>query len=161
MELDSLAVECFDLAATLTSGQVFHWHRVGSGWIGTIGGVGVYVEQPRANLLRCSAGQSDLVRHYLALDHDWKSIRVSFPAEDPHLAAALAVRPGLRILRQPKWECLATFLTSALKQIPQIRLISLRLRARFGHRVAVNGWQDQAAPEIYAYPAATNNASAA
>jgi N-glycosylase/DNA lyase len=42
---------------------------------------------------------------------------------------------GLRIIRQPRWECLATFLTSPLKQVQHIRAISLAIRYRFGRRL--------------------------
>jgi N-glycosylase/DNA lyase len=41
---------------------------------------------------------------------------------------------GLRIIRQPKWECLATFICSSMKQVAHIRQISLALRRRFGGR---------------------------
>ena len=39
---------------------------------------------------------------------------------------------GLRIIRQPKWECLATFICSSMKQVAHIRQISQALRKRFG-----------------------------
>lgn len=39
---------------------------------------------------------------------------------------------GVRIVRQPKWECLATFICSSMKQVAHIRQISLALRKRFG-----------------------------
>jgi N-glycosylase/DNA lyase len=39
---------------------------------------------------------------------------------------------GLRIIRQPKWECLATFICSSMKQVAHIRQISRNLRERFG-----------------------------
>ena len=39
---------------------------------------------------------------------------------------------GLRIMRQPRWECLATFITSSMKQVAHIRQISHALRERFG-----------------------------
>ena len=48
-------------------------------------------------------------------------------------AARLFCR-GLRIIRQPKWECLATFICSSMKQVAHIRQISLALRRRFGER---------------------------
>jgi len=41
---------------------------------------------------------------------------------------------GLRIIRQPKWECLATFICSSMKQVAHIRQISAALRTRFGER---------------------------
>ena len=41
---------------------------------------------------------------------------------------------GLRIIRQPKWECLATFICSSMKQVAHIRQISFALRKRFGEQ---------------------------
>jgi len=71
-------------------------------------------------------------RGYLRLDQDHQVVIDSFPGEDPVLAAAVAYCPGLRIIRQPHWECLATFLTSSLKQVAHIRQISLRMRQELG-----------------------------
>ena len=44
---------------------------------------------------------------------------------------------GLRIIRQPQWECLATFITSSMKQVAHIRQISRALRTRYGKRQVV------------------------
>ena len=44
---------------------------------------------------------------------------------------------GLRIMRQPRWECLATFITSSMKQVAHIRQISQTLRTRYGKRKRV------------------------
>jgi N-glycosylase/DNA lyase len=46
--------------------------------------------------------------------------------------AARTFCQGLRIIRQPKWECLATFICSSMKQVAHIRQISKALRERFG-----------------------------
>jgi len=48
------------------------------------------------------------------------------------MSAAKEFCRGLRIIRQPKWECLATFICSSMKQVAHIRQISRRLRERFG-----------------------------
>jgi N-glycosylase/DNA lyase len=53
---------------------------------------------------------------------------------------------GLRIIRQPKWECLATFICSSMKQVAHIRQISRTLRQRFGKRKEICGW------EVFAFP---------
>ena len=46
----------FDLAMTLDSGQVFHWQKMGDGFVGTIGDLPVYVEQGVSVLkVRCGA----------------------------------------------------------------------------------------------------------
>jgi len=133
----------FDLGATLQSGQVFHWHPHEGGWAGLIGDQPVFVSQPSQDALLVTAGGSGLVKAYLGLDHDLGGITASFPQNDGPLATAMAWCPGLRILRQPAWECLATFITSSLKQVPHIRRISLTLRQRFGHLVRTPGLPDQ------------------
>jgi N-glycosylase/DNA lyase len=75
----------------------------------------------------------DLVARYFALDHPLAEICDSFP-KDPMMTAARNFCHGLRIIRQPKWECLATFICSSMKQVAHIRKISLALRKRFGQQ---------------------------
>jgi N-glycosylase/DNA lyase len=120
----------FDLAMTLGSGQVFHWDKTGTGFYGTIGDEAVWVEQ-RGVTLRMSRGCADLVRNYFALDHPLAQICAAFP-RDAVMDEARDFCRGLRIIRQPKWECLATFICSSMKQVAHIRQITRKLRERFG-----------------------------
>ena len=128
--LHPVAAADFNLELTLNCGQVFHWTRTGDGYAGVIGGEAFYVEQ-RGERLFVQAGAEETVRRYFALDHPLPRIYASFPA-DERMSAALATCRGLRIIRQPLWECLATFITSALKQVAHIAQISRLLRRRFG-----------------------------
>src|SRR5438270_3535478 len=136
----------FDLAMTLDSGQVFHWEKAGDGFAGTIGDRPVYVEQAEDSLLTCCRSEQ-LVHNYFALDHPLAEICSSFPG-DPVMSAATEFCRGLRMFRQPKWECLATFICSSMKQVAHIRQISHKLRQRFGERRKVNGHV------IYTFPSA-------
>src|SRR6266699_1673067 len=147
-KLIAISVPDFDLAMTLDSGQVFHWPHVGGGFVGTIGDLPVYVEQGGSVLkVRCGATPQPtretrvlprIVSHYFALDHPLAQICASFPA-DPIMTAACDFCRGLRIIRQPKWECLATFICSSMKQVAHIRQISLALRKRFGEPRQIGG----------------------
>jgi N-glycosylase/DNA lyase len=134
-----------DLAKTVECGQVFHWTRCEAGFVGTFGETPLYLEQVDDDLL-VPEGHEALVRHYLALDHPMNIIEASFP-EDPAIRAAIRFSRGIRIIRQPVWECLATFLTSAMKQVSHIRSISLAVRERFGKAVRLG------ALELYTFPA--------
>ena len=120
----------FDLDLTLNCGQVFHWQRSGSGYVGTVGPAPVYVER-RGEVLWVTKGRAAALQRYFALDHPIETIYATLP-RDPAMQAALAACRGLRIIRQPLWECLATFITSALKQVAHIAQISHTLRRRFG-----------------------------
>ena len=132
---------------TLDSGQVFHWEKVGNGFVGAIGDQAVYVEQRGETVRIAIEGGApatpgsqelappgkELIERYFALDHPLAEIRASFP-DDPIMGTARNFCRGLRIIRQPKWECLATFICSSMKQVAHIRQISHALRKRFGDR---------------------------
>jgi N-glycosylase/DNA lyase len=134
----------FDLDLTLGCGQVFHWVRHGAGYRGAIGAQPFYVEQ-RGDRLLVPSAQAETARHYFALDHPLEEIYASFPADAP-LGAALAVCRGLRIIRQPAWECLATFITSSMKQVTHIAQISHTLRRKYGEPLTIAG------ETLHAYP---------
>ena len=148
MERDKIVAPDFDLAKTLESGQVFHWRKTGNGFVGTIGDVAVYVEQ-RGDVLKAwtTGDERDrfkrssvhgLVHQYFALDHPLAEICAAFP-NDTTMSAAKEFCRGLRIIRQPKWECLATFICSSMKQVAHIRQISHKLRERFGETRQIAG----------------------
>ena len=146
MMLTKIDAPDFDLARTLDSGQVFHWEKRGDGYAGTIGAAAVYVEQ-RSDRLFFAGTTPEIVQHYFALDHPLAKIRRSFP-KDPAMCAARDFCKGLRIIRQPKWECLATFITSSMKQVAHIRQISQKLRERFGQSRRVLDFEVQTFPDV-------------
>lgn len=88
-----------------------------------------------------------VVRHYFALDHPLDNICASFPC-DPVMNAARDFCHGLRIIRQPKWECLATFICSSMKQVAHIRGISRALRERYGVKKEICG------QTVFSFPSA-------
>lgn len=145
MRFVALPAPDFDLAASLSCGQVFHWTESAGEWTGLIGEVPVRVFQA-GDQLHVPAKSAELCEHYFALDHPLRSVYRSFP-RDAYSQAALKRSRGIRILRQPLWECLATFLCSAMKQVPHIRQMSFKLRAKFGQPVPGSDWQTFPTPE--------------
>ena len=145
MRLTRLPEAEFDLDLTLNCGQVFHWEKSGSGYLAAVGEHPLYVEQ-RSRGVFVNAGAGKIAARYFGLDHPLADIYATFP-EDAAMTKALEVCRGMRIIRQPLWECLATFITSAMKQVAHIRQISHTLRRRFGERL---DWP----VELYSYPAA-------
>ena len=143
MKFTKIRAPAFDLEKTLDSGQVFHWEKVVHGFVGTIWDRALHVEQ-RGEFLKVRFGGPPkptreprvlpgIVGRYFALDHPLAEICDSFP-KDSVMNAARDFCHGLRIIRQPKWECLATFICSSMKQVAHIRQISLALRKRFGEQ---------------------------
>ena len=162
MKFTKIRAPDFDLEQTLNSGQVFHWQKIGGGFVGTIGDRALYLEQRGEFLEVCFGGAPPrsprrplrgIIVRYFALDHQLGTICDSFP-KDPVMNAARDFCHGLRIIRQPKWECLATFICSSMKQVAHIRQISLALRKRFGEQQRIG---DQF---IYTFPSARRVAQA-
>ena len=133
-----LRVRDYDLAATLDSGQAFRWQRDGDAWGGVLGkhflrltqtGQGIYAQAA------APVADWNFLRDFLQSNVDLAAILKTFPDDAP-MRAAVAACPGLRLLRQDVWECLASFILSSTKQIVQIRQIVSLLCERFGEPVA-------------------------
>ena len=92
MKLTEICAPDFDLAKTLDSGQVFHWEKIGEGFVGVTEDITVYVEQGgdvlKANMEGRTPGTpgsrelvppvAELVKHYFALDHPLAAICPAF-----------------------------------------------------------------------------------
>lgn len=141
----------FDLALTLHCGQAFGWQPVGGGHAGAVHGRPLFlVQETPCGPLRATRSGAEIARIYLALDHDLPAIHATFPRA-PRMREALALGSGLRILRQPVWECLASFIASSQKRVSHIRQIHRRLSERFGTPVgSCHGWV------LYDFPAPQN-----
>ena len=124
----------YDLAATLDSGQVFRWQRVGNSWHGVLGQHAIQLTKTGDKIYAATATPVDdwkFLRHFLQTETDLAAILKTFPDDAP-MRAAVAASPGLRLLRQDPWECLASFILSSTKQIVQIRQIVALLSERLG-----------------------------
>ncbi|MDR1328019.1 MAG: DNA-3-methyladenine glycosylase 2 family protein [Oscillospiraceae bacterium] len=138
------------LEATFECGQCFRWNRAGSpapdGGVVyqgvalgraarlTQNGEGITIDAPEADI--------PLWREYFDLSLDYAEIRRGLSA-DVHMRRAAEFGAGIRILRQDKWEALASFIISQCNNIPRIKKIVETLCALFG---------DELSPGSYAFP---------
>ena len=126
-----------DLPASLDEGQAFGWTapdgEADGWWIGTVYGHAVRIRQVHSNddsagFLEVSAHDPDLpndtaanmVVRYLRLDDDHSRIGNAL-STDPVLTEIMERWPGLTLLRQEPWECLASFIISAQCHLPRIK----------------------------------------
>lgn len=149
----------FSLSETLKSGQLFHWEALTlegiDGFAGCIANAGpCWIAQADEATVLTLSGQEAIVQRYFGLDQPMAEIHATFPSDDSVLKAAIEYCPGIRVARQPVWECLATFITSSLKQVTHIRSISMTLRQRYGERHLFEGREFFAYPEPAAIAAA-------
>lgn len=131
--------QLLDLEITFTCGQIFRWRREGEWRCGTLGGTALALRQSEGGLEARQAGMplglAEIAR-FLALDDDLPRIYRRI-GTDRAMRAAIAALPGLRILRQEPWECLATFICSAWNNIPKIQGSTARLCHRWGEPLAL------------------------
>jgi len=108
-------------------------------WEGVIGKRWVRLSQ-ETGAIRAAAFETGSVedwswlKNYLQSETDLDRVISTFP-RDQHMRAAISACPGLRLLKQEPWECLASFILSSTKQIVQIQQIIGLLCERFGEPI--------------------------
>ena len=131
------------LPATLESGQAHRWRKEGQWYWGVVCGNLLKVRQNLFGLEVYSAPQppdklTPLLSSYFRLDDDLDVIYRMINT-DPRIASVIAKYPGLRLLRQEPWECLAAFICSATSNIPRIAANMESLAEAFGEPVTLQG----------------------
>jgi N-glycosylase/DNA lyase len=114
----------FSLDATLGCGQVFRWEKKGDWWQGIVGSEKIRVRQTSRSL-HFSGCSSQTLTDYFQLDLDLETVLSSI-RKDQLVEESISRCEGLRIIRQPAWECLASYICATYANIPGIkRKISL------------------------------------
>ena len=140
-KIKTFPVENYDLDATLLSGQAFRWQPFGETWEGVIGDRWVRLRLVKRGIKAEVYSPTDdwtWLEKYLGTRFCLEQAINTFPDDEP-MRDAVAALPGLRLLRQDYWECLASFILSATKQIVQIQQIVALLAERYGKPIASGG----------------------
>lgn len=123
----------FDLDRTLACGQVFLWEKRGDWWCGILDQKPVRIRQD-GDLLHFSGAPEEEIISYFDLELDLEEILAGFP-DDPILLQAIDSAYGLRIIRQPAWECTASYIVATFANIPGIQTRLKLLCEKFGERI--------------------------
>ncbi len=136
----------FSLDQTLGCGQVFRWDCADDGWwYGVIGERVIRIRQVGTRLTFKGAPAS-FITHYFSLDVDLLPILASID-RDPFIHTAISQCTGLRLIRQPKWECLVSYICSTNSNIPTIRRRIASIAQQFGKAIEFEGNTYYAFPE--------------
>jgi N-glycosylase/DNA lyase len=110
----------FSLDVTLSCGQVFRWEKEQNGWWGGIVGNRAIRIRQDGTTLTWEGAPRKFIEHYFSLDQDISAITASFD-RDPFIHAAIDRCHGLRLVRQPPWECLISYICATNSNIPMIK----------------------------------------
>lgn len=140
MEIKKIAVRDFDCRQIFECGQSFRFEMTADGWWqGVAGGKMIAVRNDESFLYIKGASEEDVRNYwvqYFDLERDYGKLKAMFATQDPHLAQAVAVGGGIRILKQEPFETLISFIISANNNIPRIRGCIERLCRNFGEPIA-------------------------
>ncbi len=108
------------LDPTLGCGQAHRWRKAGEWWEGVIGNDVVRLRQTPygAEVEGCS--DKDRLLSYFRSQDDLSSIIADISERDPYVASLSENCPGLRILGQDRWECMATYLLATNVNVTRI-----------------------------------------
>ncbi len=146
----------FDLDETLDCGQAFRWERINKDSREAVSMSGIEFDKAykgyRLNtpllISQRKAGknsdESQITLHntsegdflgiwadYFDLETDYSALKKEFSSDDT-MSSACKFAPGIRMLRQDKWEALCSFIISQNNNIPRIKGIISRLCKHYG-----------------------------
>ena len=150
----------FDLQATVESGQSYLWDRSNGGmyertaahggeaWYETVvpplDGVGndravVRARQTEGRLeWESTTDAVPILTHLLRLDDDLDTILAATP-DDPLLDRAYETYRGMRLVRDPPFPCLVSFICSAQMRVSRIHGMQRALAREYGDTLTVDG----------------------
>jgi len=158
----------FDLGLTVESGQSYLWWRADGATYGSTDDRTAYltttrvtgdpapirVRQDGDRLVWASTVDAEpVLRRRLGLDDDLGAVRAAAP-DDAVVREALDAHRGMRIVRDPPFPALVSFICSAQMRVARIHRMQQRLREAFGTPIAFDG------RTVHAYPTPAQLAAA-
>lgn len=132
-------VRDFDLSSTLECGQCFRWDKNDyNDYTGVVSGKVVRVIQKENSIIfrkTKAYDVNDFWYSYFDLATDYGEIKSILSKNDGVMKKAVAFAPGIRILRQPFFETLISFIISANNSIPNIKKVIAALSKMWGSGV--------------------------
>lgn len=140
LEMD---VNCFNLKYTLECGQCFRWNKVYENeYVGVIKDRVIRIRQQENRLSIWSNKKENLeetVKDYFDLKKDYFAIEEKIATIDSNIEKSLEFSSGIRILNQPLFETIISYVISANNNIKRISRSVNAISKRFGKEQEFEG----------------------
>ena len=134
-----LNVECFNLKYTLECGQCFRWECIEDNtYIGVIEDRVIKIKQQGNKLLIWSSLTTNLeqaVSKYFDLNKDYSFLEKEIAKIDKNVEESLKYSSGIRILNQPLFETIISYIISANNNIKRISRSVKDISRKYGKKV--------------------------
>lgn len=120
------------LDPTLGCGQAHRWMKKGDIWEGVLGKEIISLKQTEDGFECSGTDDRTMILDYFRADDDLNEIYADCSKNDPYVASLAERCPGLRLLRQDPWECMATYLLATNANVKRIGCMVENVCREFG-----------------------------
>ena len=129
--MKTITVDRFSLFDTIESGQTFTWTREGNGYVNSDIEQVIYVEQKGDALFYETSSSSVDMSTLFRLNDPLDEIHTEITRQG-FMQESIDFAPNLRIVSDPLFPCLFSFISSIQKNIPAIHKLMNSIRQRWG-----------------------------
>jgi len=108
------------LDPTLGCGQAHRWRKTGNVWNGVLGDRVISLTENVGGFEAEGCSDKDVLLSYFRREDDLPAIIQEISDADPYVASLSSSCPGMRILKQEPWECLATYVLATNVNVKRI-----------------------------------------
>ena len=135
--------DTFNLKDIFDCGQCFRWNEQDDGsYIGIVNNSVLKVKKETDKIVIsgiCDKDIKNIVDDYFDLNRDYIEIKNILSKVDTNMKTAIEYGSGIRILNQPLWETIISFIISANNNIPRIKGIIERMSQKYGKEIEFEG----------------------
>lgn len=139
-----------NLDDTITCGQIFRYTKEDDdSYTVIVDDRVINIRQEKNKILVKSSKEKDLekfIRHYLDLDRDYISLNKLLIDNDNSLKDIIDECSGFKIMNQPRFETIISYILSSNNRVPQIAKALNNISERYGDKITFEG------KEYYLFP---------
>ena len=141
-----------NLDDTITCGQIFRYEKeIDNSYTVILSDRVVNIKKINNDLIIISNNETDLediINNYLDLKTDYKKINKDILKEDNSLKEIIDSCNGLKIINQPRFECMISYIISQNNRVPQIKKTLDNISKKYGKKVIFNNKEYYLFPDI-------------